>query len=107
MIIIKGVFYCFFNTNAVLAGIYNFSHSLPKVFSSAAAGKVKCSIVSSTNPTPSYVLLSVLKNPGPEKDTDEWREAEEKWKEFWVWKYRPIREGDSWTPDDEENYFTL
>ena len=51
--------------------------------------------------------LTVLKNPGPEKDTDEWREAEEKWKEFWVWKYRPIREGDSWTPDDEENYFTL
>ena len=43
--------------------------------------------------------LTVLKNPGPEEDTDEWREAEEKWKEFWAWKYRPIREGDSWTPD--------
>ena len=42
-----------------------------------------------------------------EEKKKEKEEAEEKWKEFWVWKYRPIREGDSWTPNDEENYFTL
>lgn len=51
--------------------------------------------------------LVVLQNPGPEKDTEEWKAANAKWKRFWEWKERPIEAGDSYVPTDESDYFTL
>ena len=39
----------------------------------------------------------------PEEDIGR-EEDEEDWKEFWVWKYRPIREGDIGREEDEEDW---
>lgn len=50
---------------------------------------------------------TVLKNPGPEEDTDEWKEAYAKWKRFWEWKGRPLEAGDSYVPTNDDDYFTL
>ena len=54
-----------------------------------------------------FKLSQLFSSDSKEEDTDEWKKANEDWKEFWFWKYRPSREGDSWSPTDEENYFTL
>ena len=51
--------------------------------------------------------LVVLQNPGPEKDTDEWKTANAEWKRFWEWKGRPVQAGDSYIPTNDDDYFTL
>lgn len=49
---------------------------------------------------------TVLLNPGVEEDTEEYRKNNLAWKKFWEWKNRPIEEGDSSSPG-ENNYFTI
>ena len=55
----------------------------------------------------------VLENPGEEPVTDDqeiidgWNEKNERWMSFWKGRNRPIQEGDSAVPDQDEMYFTF
>lgn len=49
----------------------------------------------------------VLKNPGAQKDTDEWREANKNWWSFWTGRNIPIEEGMSAVPGEAVDYFTF
>lgn len=50
--------------------------------------------------------LTVLKNPGIEQDTDDWRTANDQWVRFWRWKSRAIMMGEA-NVDGPSTYFTL
>ena len=47
--------------------------------------------------------LVVLKNPGEQRDTQEWEDARVAWNQFWRWRDRPVQEGDNGAYE----YFTL
>ena len=55
----------------------------------------------------------VLENPGPEPMTEdeevleEWKKKNDDWVSFWKGRNRPIQEGDSAVPDQDEEYFTF
>nr|WDW25880.1 MAG: replication-associated protein [Cressdnaviricota sp.] len=48
----------------------------------------------------------VLVNPGPQEDSEEWTECNNKWVAFWEWKTRLATAGDTFT-SEENTYFTL